>query len=589
MRGPTKDYRPFRGSYGSRGYKVLRLTLNTSVQLLKRTSSIVLLVLSSLFVFINVIALALTPGGMSIDDIGTVETGAYFEVHPVSENDLYRMVELGSTIELDYIVSNMGNKAGEALVAIVTPSQYWTGEAIGSSTIELEAGGQEQVTFEVTVPPDQGKFDSVSEELRFEDSRPGVYSRRSGEQFITTVAASTESLEDLYEKYQDGGAVPKGVDISSFTDPRMGVAPTLLVLRTREKVISYDPMETVDVPVRGSNLTFTIKDDLIRTIKVKQNDYMERSVTVRNGGGTEEVAHISFYLSPLQYTSVYIELLEQPTRRMVPGQSIEFKMMLNTGQYPFNKAVNVLAVVDDGNTPSNITMLEIEYHTREKSENEKLGRQYYDMIWGGGMRYERFLWLVLFMAISGAALISDDIKNNSIALYLSRPLSWVDYIIGKSAGLFIALLPISLLPAVLLYITGIAFSNRDVGEVLDTLWLLGAIILSYIITLFLMVSVSVALSSVSRKWIYAGVGTFSLFLFSSIISSILRAIFDQDSLKLIDMRMLMKLMYRPLFAIPYDPDGIGFQWYVTLLVMAGIVLACAALVIFRFHKREVAR
>ncbi len=589
MKGPTKDYRPFKGSYGSRGYRVLRLTLNTSVQLLKRTSSIVLLVLSSLFVFINIIALAITPGGMSLDDIDTVEAGAYFEVRPAAEEDLYRMVDLGSTIELDYIVTNMGNKAGEALIAVVPPSQYWTGEVKGSSTIEVEAGSHKQVTFEITVPPDQGRFDSVSEELRFEDGRPGMYSKRTGEQFVTAVAASTESLEDLYEKYQDGDAVPKGIDIPSYSDPRMGVASTMLVLGTREKVISYDPLETIDVPVSGPNLTFTVKDTFIRTIKVKQNTYMERSVTVSNVGGTDATVHLSIYYNPLQYTPVYMEPIGPPNERIGAGQSREWMFMLNTGQYPFNKGVNVIVLADNGSGPSNVTMLEIEYHTRSKSDNEKLGRQYYDMLWGGGIRYERFLWLVLFMAISGAALISDDIKNNSIALYLSRPLSWVDYILGKSAGLFIALIPISLLPAVLLYITGIAFSNRDLGEVIDTLWLLGSIILSYLITLFLMVSVSVALSSVSKKWIYAGVGTFSLFLFSSIISTILRAIFDQEWLKLIDLRLLMKLMYRPLFAIPYDPGGIGFEWYVTVLVMAGIVLACAATVVFRFHNKEVAR
>jgi ABC-type transport system involved in multi-copper enzyme maturation permease subunit len=483
----------------------------------------------------------------------------------------------------------MGNRAGEALVAIVPPSQYWTGEAVGNSTVTMEGGGQQKVTFRVTVPPDQGRFDSISEELRFEDGRPGVYSKRTGEQFVTAVAAPTETLEDIYQKVQDGGAAPKGMDIRSLSDPRMGVAPTLLVLRTREKVISYDPLETIDVPLRGSNLTFTVKDAFIRTIKVKQNAYMERSVTVRNVGGTEEVARISYFTSPLQYTPFYMEHMDVPTRRIAPGQAVEFKMVLNTETFPFNKAVNALVLVDDGVTPSNVTMLELEFFTREKSENEKLGRQYYDMIWGGGIRYERYLWLVLFMAISGAALISDDLKNNSIALYLSRPISWAEYIAGKSAGLLIALMPISVLPAIILYITGIAFSNRDLGEALDTLWLLGAIALSYLITLVLMVSISVALSSVSKKWIYAGVGTFSVFIFSSIISTILRAIFDQDWLKLIDIRTLMKLLFRPLFALPYDASDIGFEWYVAALALVLIIGLCFATVIFRFQNREVAR
>jgi ABC-2 type transport system permease protein len=58
----------------------------------------------------------------------------------------------------------------------------------------------------------------------------------------------------------------------------------------------------------------------------------------------------------------------------------------------------------------------------------------------------------LLVLLVGPALVSPDLRNNGLALYLSRPFSRSEYVLGKMSVLLILLSAITWVPAILLYL-----------------------------------------------------------------------------------------------------------------------------------------
>ena len=61
------------------------------------------------------------------------------------------------------------------------------------------------------------------------------------------------------------------------------------------------------------------------------------------------------------------------------------------------------------------------------------------------------LFIGLLGVFGGAGLIANDLKHNALPIYLSKPISWKDYLIGKLAVMFILLSLITLIPGLLLF------------------------------------------------------------------------------------------------------------------------------------------
>jgi ABC-2 type transport system permease protein len=82
------------------------------------------------------------------------------------------------------------------------------------------------------------------------------------------------------------------------------------------------------------------------------------------------------------------------------------------------------------------------------------------------------LWLFLLTLLVGAASIAGDNRTNALQIYLSKPLTKRDYLIGKWTSIFAILAVVSLVPALALYLFCLA-SFSDQGFLRDHphLWL----------------------------------------------------------------------------------------------------------------------
>lgn len=127
-------------------------------------------------------------------------------------------------------------------------------------------------------------------------------------------------------------------------------------------------------------------------------------------------------------------------------------------------------------------------------------------------------FVLLMTALVGAGIVADDLKSKAITLYLSRPITILDYIIGKGAVVvtllaLLAILP-GLLTAVLALLLGYA-SPTVAGEA--ALAFLGV---GLLLTVFF-AGLALLLSSLTSRKAFAGVGIFAILLLDEFFAQVL--------------------------------------------------------------------
>ncbi|HXH62309.1 MAG TPA: ABC transporter permease subunit [Fimbriimonadaceae bacterium] len=92
-----------------------------------------------------------------------------------------------------------------------------------------------------------------------------------------------------------------------------------------------------------------------------------------------------------------------------------------------------------------------------------------------GFSYGQLFFMFVAM-IAGAGAIANDNRANALLVYLSKPCTKKDYLIGKWVGVFIPVVTAMLLPALIFYLYG-ALNYRDYGFLADDPWLILRVLL----------------------------------------------------------------------------------------------------------------
>jgi ABC-2 type transport system permease protein len=129
---------------------------------------------------------------------------------------------------------------------------------------------------------------------------------------------------------------------------------------------------------------------------------------------------------------------------------------------------------------------------------------------------------VFFVTILiGAGLIAEDRRANALQIYLSKPITRVEYIVGKLAVLFAFLVFVTWVPAMLLLLLQALFSG-SFEFMRNNLFLLPAITLFAALQVFVSAFAMLALSSLSRSrrfvaMMYAGIIFFTAALNQALV------------------------------------------------------------------------
>jgi ABC-2 type transport system permease protein len=195
----------------------------------------------------------------------------------------------------------------------------------------------------------------------------------------------------------------------------------------------------------------------------------------------------------------------------------------------------------------------------------------------------------LLAVIIGPPLISRDLSNNALPLYLCRPFSRTDYVVGKMSVLLIMLSAVTWIPGLLLFVfqsflEGFAWFTSN-------LWIAGAIFLSNGAWVLLLTLLSVALSALIKWRVAASGALFAFFTIPAPVALIITGLFETRWGLALSPSFIMQRLSEALFRIDslFEVRGLTLPvsgaWIIYLLICS----VCLLLLTQRIRAYEVVK
>ncbi|MFQ6042159.1 MAG: ABC transporter permease [Candidatus Poribacteria bacterium] len=179
-------------------------------------------------------------------------------------------------------------------------------------------------------------------------------------------------------------------------------------------------------------------------------------------------------------------------------------------------------------------------------------------------------FIVLICVFGGSGLIANDLKNNALQMYFSKPLKRIDYLVGKLITIMTLLTFVTLILAILLFL-----ENLLIGETAEFLrqnyWILGSISLYSLVLTLPTGLLILALSSVTKNNRYAAVSFAAIALFTPVVFEILKNIFRSSKIAPISFWANLLLLGNKLFGLRPIYSS---HWIWSLLIFWFIIGFC---------------
>jgi ABC-type transport system involved in multi-copper enzyme maturation permease subunit len=134
--------------------------------------------------------------------------------------------------------------------------------------------------------------------------------------------------------------------------------------------------------------------------------------------------------------------------------------------------------------------------------------------------YESVEYLLLasvLAASAGAGAVAGDVATRSIVLYLSRPISALDYLAGKTTAVALVLGIFFVVPGVAASLFAYFVGNVSLGL---TALAIGAFVAAGLVMVALFTSLAVCLSSLTRRPIFAGAAVFGVLVSAEVLAAL---------------------------------------------------------------------
>ena len=145
----------------------------------------------------------------------------------------------------------------------------------------------------------------------------------------------------------------------------------------------------------------------------------------------------------------------------------------------------------------------------------------------------------------GPPLVSRDLRNNALPLYLCRPFSRTEYVMGKMSVILILLSLITWVPQLLLFL--LTSYLEGFGWFRQNLWIASAIIIASVVWILLLALLSQTVSALVKWRIVASGAMLGLFLIPSVFGEFINQVFRTRWGSLISLGALMKSVTAGLF------------------------------------------
>ena len=207
--------------------------------------------------------------------------------------------------------------------------------------------------------------------------------------------------------------------------------------------------------------------------------------------------------------------------------------------------------------------------------------------------FQRFLFRIefisgLFVALiaifGGAGLIANDLKSNALSLYLSKPISWVDYLIGKFAVVGILLACITLVPGILLFLEQLLLSDFTFFK--ENFWIFFSIIGYSIIITTVTSLLMLSFSSLTTNSRYATIGFCAVWFGLPVLHGILIFALRTSNVALVSIWANYDRLGSVLFA---SDNSYTTHWLITFLILSALTAGCILVLRHRIRAVEIVK
>jgi ABC-2 type transport system permease protein len=155
-------------------------------------------------------------------------------------------------------------------------------------------------------------------------------------------------------------------------------------------------------------------------------------------------------------------------------------------------------------------------------------------------------WLAFILTVLvGPVLVSRDLTNNALPLYLCRPFSRAEYVLGKMTVLVVLLSLVTWAPGLLLFLLQAYLEGA--GWIVSNSWMAGAIFAASMVWIVLLSLLALAISAWVRWRVVAGGALLGVFFLPSAFGELVNGIFLTRMGSLFSPAAVMRNIWRGLF------------------------------------------
>lgn len=190
----------------------------------------------------------------------------------------------------------------------------------------------------------------------------------------------------------------------------------------------------------------------------------------------------------------------------------------------------------------------------------------------------------LLTAFVGPSLVSPDIVNGALPLYLGRPFSRVEYVLGKLSVLVMLLSTITWIPGLLLFSIQGSLAGWDWTR--DNAWIAGATFVGLLLWILVLSVLALAVSAWVKWRVAAGAVLMGVFFAGAGLASAVNEVLRTQNGYLLNLREVIYTVWAQLFDT--DP-GNGLSLQSAWITLGVVVISCLWLLLRRVRPFEVVK
>lgn len=191
----------------------------------------------------------------------------------------------------------------------------------------------------------------------------------------------------------------------------------------------------------------------------------------------------------------------------------------------------------------------------------------------------------LTMLFAGAGMICNDFRNNLMEVYFSKPITWLDYLLGKIMSLIVVGLCMTALPATFLVVVHNALLPS--WELLGQSWWWPIAIFAFSMVVVLSAALAtLASSALIKSHGYAAIAIFMVVLANSTMSLVLAELLREMNYLIMSYPLAIHRLGQVFFR--EDRPLFNVAWHWSLLYFLLVVFVSVSIVVARVRRAEVA-